>query len=255
MGLKESWSKTIGWLQDRGLTKDNDCHPELTDEGLISQESISSKIEAESSKPQNNPVTVKPVLSQDKNQSLEKLQEGFGKLIEQLQNINTNLDRQVTQNEDLMSHMSKLPELLESFPAVVENQKKLTEQMLEQLKAGSVKEQQFIEAVEQIPAETSKQTDALANIDHQLAAAADADVQMAESFNKFNETLEKFDQTTIGQTDGIMQMSKTFATSDRYLKYLMSRQNKRFMWIFMTAMGVCVLTILILTGIVVYLKQ
>ena len=41
---------------------------------------------------------------------------------------------------------------------------------------------------------------------------------MAESFNKFNETLDKLNRSAIGQTDGIMQMSKTFATSDRYLR-------------------------------------
>jgi len=49
-------------------------------------------------------------------------------------------------------------------------------------------------------------------------------------------------------------MSKTFAASDRYLKYIISRQNKRFMWIFIAAISVCVTAILILAGIVVYLK-
>jgi len=148
-----------------------------------------------------------------------------------------------------------LPKLLESFPAVAENQKQITEQLLEQLKAAAAKDQQFMDAVEKIPTETTKQTDALVNIDHQLAAAADTDVQMTESFNKFNETLDKLNQSTLGQTDGIMQMSKTFATSDRYLKYLISRQNKRFMWIFVTAIGVCVLAVLILTGIIIYLRH
>jgi hypothetical protein len=143
---------------------------------------------------------------------------------------------------------------VESFPAVIENQKQLIEQLIEQLKTNTSKDQQFMDAVEKIPAETAKQTDALVDIDHQLAAAADTDVQMAESFNKFNETLDKLNQSTIGQTDGILQMSRTFATSDRYLKYIMSRQGKRFMWIFMIALGVCVLAILILAGIIIYLR-
>ena len=76
-----------------------------------------------------------------------------------------------------------------------------------------------------------------------------------ESFNKFNETLDKLNQSTANQTDSIMQMSKTFATSDRYLKYLMSRQNKRFMWMSITAIGLCVLVALTLAGIIIYLKQ
>lgn len=151
--------------------------------------------------------------------------------------------------------MEKLPQLLESFPTVVDNQKQLTEQLFEQLKVASVKQHQFIDAVEKIPNETAKQTDALSKIDHQLAAAADADAQMAESFNKFNEIIDNLNQSTGNQTDSIMQMSKTFAASDRYMKYLVSRQSKRFMWIFLAAIGISLAVILILTGIIIYLKQ
>ncbi|MHC4891090.1 MAG: hypothetical protein ACYTEO_16685, partial [Planctomycetota bacterium] len=188
-------------------------------------------------------------------ESLEKLQEGFNKLIEQLQGINEHLNHQVTQHADLMGRIEQLPKLLESFPAVVENQKQIIEELIEQLKASVTKEEQFIDAVQKIPAETVKQTDALVDIDHQLAAAADTDVQMAESFNKFNETLDKLNRSAVGQSDSIIQMSRTFATSDRYLKYIISRQNKRFMWIFITAIGVCVLVVLILTGIILYLRH
>ena len=138
---------------------------------------------------------------------------------------------------------------------MVENQKQITEQLLEDLKGAAVKNQYFIDTVEKIPTETAKQSDCLADINHQLSAAAETDVQMVESFNKFNETLSKLDQSTIGQTDGIMQMSKTFATSDRYLKYLMSRQNKRFMWMFIVTISVCVAVILIMTVIIIYLRQ
>ena len=196
--------------------------------------------------------TIQPVRKQE---SLEKLQEGFNKLVVQLQGINEHLNRQVTQHEDLMGRLEQLPKLLESFPTVAENQKEVVEQLLEQLRATAAKSQQFVDAVEKIPTETAKQTDALVNIDHELAAAADTDVQMAESFNKFNETLDKLNQSTLGQTDSIMQMSKTFATSDRYLKYIISRQNKRFLWIFVTAISVCALAILILTGIIIYIRQ
>ena len=250
MALKDFWSKTGGWLRSGKLSQ-----PQINDEGLINPDTDSAKQSIEQPPAGNSPVVVKKVGPDDKTQSLEKLQEGFSNLIEQLSGINKHLGHQATHHEDLMRRIERLPEILETFPAVVENQKQLTDQLLEQLKAASVKEQQFLEAVEKIPTETAKQTDALAEIDHQLAAAADADVQMAESFNRFNETLDKLDQTTVGQTDGILQMSKTFATSDRYLKYLISRQNKRFMWIFITAMSICVLVILIFTAIIIYLKQ
>ncbi len=255
MDLKDIWSKTSSWLRAHRITKAADYQPQIDDQGLISPEAEQTQPATDEPSEQSSQVMVKTVQPMEKHESLEKLQAGFNKLIEQLQGINEHLNRQVVQHEDLMGRMEKLPKLLESFPAVVENQKQITEHLLEQLKTAAIKNQQFIEVIGKIPTETAKQTDALVDIDHQLAAAADTDVQMAESFNKFNETLGKLNESSLGQTDSILQMSKTFTTSDRYLKYLMSRQNKRFMWIFITAIGVCVMVVLILTGIILYLRH
>ncbi|MHC4679444.1 MAG: hypothetical protein ACYTEK_12175 [Planctomycetota bacterium] len=165
------------------------------------------------------------------------------------------MNRQASQHDDLMTRIEQLPQLLESFPTVVENQKQITEQLIEQLKGAAAKNERFVDAVEKIPLETAKQTDALVKIDHQLAAAADIDVQMTESFNNFNQTLDKLNESTVGHTDGIIQMSKTFAASDRYLKYIISKQSKRFMWIFIASVSICVACILILAGLIIYLNR
>jgi len=257
MTIKDIWAETGNWLRSHKLSRIANSQPDIDDEGLISQDAESTGTavdDAGRAGQQSDKLIVKAVPPMDKHESLEKLHKGFNKLVEQLQDINEHLNRQVAQHEDLMSRIEQLPKLLESFPDVVENQKRITEQLLEQLRAAAAKNQQFLDAVEKIPNETAKQTDALVDIDHQLAAAADTDVQMTESFNKFNQTMDKLDQSTLAQTDSIMQMSRTFATSDRYLKYIVSRQNKRFVWVFITALSVCVAVILILTGIVIYLK-
>jgi uncharacterized phage infection (PIP) family protein YhgE len=257
MTIKDIWAETGNWLRSHKLSRAGNSQPDVDDDGLISQEAESTGTavdDAGQTGQQSDKLIVKAVPPMDKHESLEKLHKGFYKLVEQLQDINEHLNRQVTQHEDLMSRIEQLPKLLESFPDVVENQKRITEQLIEQLRAAASKNQQFLDAVEKIPNETAKQTDALVDIDHQLSAAADTDVQMAESFNKFNQTMDKLDQSTIAQTDSIMQMSRTFATSDRYLKYIVSRQNKRFVWVFITAVSVCVAVILILTGIIIYLR-
>ena len=257
MTLKEFWAGTGRWLRAHKPSIGASNQPEINDDGLISRNDDSAEQAGDGAVPagaEGNNVVVRAVPPVERQESLQKLQEGFDKLVDQLQGINEHLSRQATQHEDLMGRIEQLPDMLESFPAVVENQKRITEQLLEQLKASAAKNEQFNDAVEKIPTETAKQTDALVNIDHQLSAAADIDVQMTEGLNNFNESLDKLNQSTIGQTDGIIQMSKTFAASDRYLKYIISRQNKRFMWIFITAISICATVVLILTGIIIYLK-
>ena len=258
MAIKDLWAQTNKWLRAHKLFSSGNSRPEVDDEGLISQETENAKpadAPGSSVAQQSDNLVVQAVPQIDKNESIEKLQQGFGKLAGQLGEINEHLGRQVTQHEELIGRIEQLPRLLESFPSVVESQKHLTEQLIEQLKSAAAKNQQFLDAVEKIPNETAKQTDALVDIDHQLAAAADTDVQMTESFNKFNQTLDKLNQSTLGQTDSIMQMSRTFSTSDRYLKYIVSRQNKRFIWVFIISLCVCTVVILILAGIILYLKR
>lgn len=257
MALKELWTSTGRWLRKNNPLAPVAHRPQIGDDGLIERGDDCPEHAVEESpraEIRNNEVTVRSAAQAERNESLERLQKGFDQLVEQLKGINEHLSRQASQHEELMGRIEQLPKILESFPTVVENQKRTTEELLEQLKSAAAKNEQFVDAVEKIPSETAKQTDALVSINHQLGAAADLDVQRTESFNKFNDSLEKLNETTASQTDGIIQMSKTFAASDRYLKYILSRQNKRFMWIFIAAISVCATAILILTGVVILLK-
>jgi len=257
MTIKDLWDKTSKWLAPNGTSRITRFRPQVDDEGLISQEDKQAKPKESTSSAgmESDKVLVKAVQPTEKQQSLEKLEEGFNNLIKQLEDINQHLNRQAIQNEELMNRIEQLPKLLESFPDLVQNQKQITQGLVEQIKKAVAKDQQFVDTVERIPIETAKQTDALVEIDRQLAAAASTDVQMVESFNKFNEALDRLNERTVSQTDGIMQMSRTFATSDRYLKYILSKQNRRFMWVFIAAIGVCVMAIFILTGIILYLRK
>jgi len=250
--IKNFLRKIIRYLGSYRLQRvtDEDYLPPIADDGLISPDADSSVTAAEEQSAENNQV----VVARARTESLEKLQAGFDKLISKLEDINDHLSHQVSQHEELMNRLDKLPELLKAYPAIIESQKLLTEQLIEQLKMTVLKEQQFVETVSKIPSETSKQTNMLISMDHQLAAAADADVQMAESFNKFNQTIDKLNQKTVEQTEGIEQMNKTFAASDKYFKQIIARQNKRFMWLFIITASICGLAVLILTGIIIYIR-
>lgn len=172
MALKDFWSKTKSktgdWLRAHKPAGAKDYTLDVDDEGLIAQDVEQAETADGRQAAPSDKVEVKTIQPLKKQESLEKLQDGFNKLIDQLQGINEHLNRQVSQHEDLMGRLEQLPKLLESFPAVAENQKQVIEQLLEQLKGLAAKSQQFIDAVAKIPTETAKQTDALVDIDHQL---------------------------------------------------------------------------------------
>ncbi|MCK5564725.1 MAG: hypothetical protein KAJ07_05720, partial [Planctomycetes bacterium] len=180
---------------------------------------------------------------------------GFNRMVDQLEGINQHLNMQIDQHHKLMDRMDQLPELLENLPNAVNDQKKLVNELIDQLKNKTLKEQQFVEIIERIPAETLRQNNTLLEMSRKLSVSADADVQMADSFNRFNETLSTLDEDTVSQTESIRQINKTFAASDRYLKYILSRQHKRFMWVFIIAMSICGVAVMALVAIVLIVMK
>jgi chromosome segregation ATPase len=193
--------------------------------------------------------------SVDKAQSLERLQEGFSRLVGQLEGINENLAQQTRQQQELMDKMAQLPRVVENFPAAIANQQRMIEHLTERLDASATASQQFMDAVKKIPDEAMRQTELLYGINRQLTSAADAEMMMSENFAKFNTTLDRLNASTVSQTEGVIQMSQTFEASDRYLKHILSQQHNRFMWVFFTAVGVCVFAILALITVIVFIKK
>jgi uncharacterized phage infection (PIP) family protein YhgE len=257
MTLREILTGTSNWLRSRRYERAGNCETVLDNDGLLTmalepQEDFEG---AGSARSPHGPVVVNPVKTLDRREPVEKLQEGFNRLIGQLEQINGHLNQQLSQHQELMGRVKQLPQVLESLPSAIENQKNLTSQLLEQLRTTAAKDQQFVETVSQIPAETARQTDALTLINHQLAASADTDVQLAESFVKFKDTLDRLNHNTASNTEGIVQMSRTFAASDRYLKYVVTKLNKRYAWVLAIAMTVCGAAICTLAGIVIYLVK
>ena len=256
--VKEFFSKTGSRMKLARLTKSGDFSPDINENGLLADTPHHDKVEplrpkaASAEKPAP---MVKSAPDSAKNEQLDKLQDGFNRLIGRLESINDNLSHQVDHQQQLMERLDKLPQMFESFAPSIKSQQQLTEQMIAEIKGSAMKNQKFIDAVESIPTETAKQTDALQCIDHQLAAAADCDAQMTQSFTKFRLALDKLDQSTGSQTDSILLMSKTFAASDRYLKYIISRDKKRMFWLLVVSLSICATVILAMVGIILYLGR
>ena len=258
MSIRELLLRFTHWLHNRLNPHGDFGLPRINGEGLMTgnnQYTADQPPNSSNAPGANEQSAIKAVAVRGKSESLEKLQAGFDRLIDELGGINDHLRRQVAQHETLIERIDQLPKLAESFPASLEGQKQLTEELISQLKTNVLKDQQMLSAIEKIPTEEAKQTDALINIDRQLAASADVDVQMTETFNKFNESLGKLNQSTKEHSDGISQMSRTFAASDRYLKFIVSRQARQFMWVFYSALAVCIVVILVLVGIIIYLSR
>jgi chromosome segregation ATPase len=257
MTLRGILSGTASWLRAHRYEDSGRCDPALDDDGLLAMDfdTGGDTQNVQSAGARSEPLMVSTITSIERREPVERLQEGLDRLVGELEQINEHLGEQLAQHEELMGRVRHLPQLLESLPSAVENQKRLTAQLMEQLRSTAAKERQFSEAVEEIPAAAARQTDALIDINHQLAVAGDVDVQMAEGFNKFRMTLDRLNQNTVSNTEGILQMSRTFAASDRHLKYVVTMLNKRYAWTLAVTLGICMSAIASLVVVILYLAR
>lgn len=257
MSLKSILRSPTSWFRTHRYERIDPRGAYVNDEGFICggfepDDEIEDNRSAGSA---GEPIAFNAVASVDRREPIEKLQDGFNRLVDQLQQINTHLNEQLTQHEELMGRVRELPQALESFPEAVENQKVLTTQLLNQIRSTASKDQEFIDAVSHIPAETARQTETLTDISRHLEASAETDVQLADSFTRFRNTLDRLNHNTVSNTEGIVQMSRTFAASDRYLKLVVTKLNQRFAWMLMGTIGVGVTIICGLVGFIFYLTR
>ncbi|HBG27516.1 MAG: hypothetical protein A2Y10_18205 [Planctomycetes bacterium GWF2_41_51] len=190
----------------------------------------------------------------DRTEALQMIQSSFEQLVDKLGGINEHLGQQVEQNAQLLKRIDEIPHLLQNFPESMKNQRMVVDSLIEQLKAQALKNQQFTESVAKIPEAANQQTSAIKEMAGQIAASAAVDSQILEGMRKFNTITDKLKDNVEGQTDSIIQMSRTFSASDRYLKYILNTQHKRFMWVFIAALGVSTFAIITLLIVIFVLK-
>lgn len=162
-----------------------------------------------------------------KKDSAEVFQDAVGKLVEKLEHINDNLSSQVSQNKRLVERMDALPGMLSPLPKAVEEQRVAFAQVAEQLAAKVARDEKVAEE--------------LCGIHEKVAASAEVDAKMCDTFGTFSDTLGRLDEDTVSQTEWIQRMSRTFSAGEQYLKETMAKQQSRFYWVFAISVGVCFL--------------
>lgn len=139
------------------------------------------------------------------------LQAGYSEMLNLMRGIHTHLERQ----EDVQH---KLVAALEQLPASLDNLKNL----------GKAAEQQV---------------EALALLRDQLARSVQHDQQLAESMNRFNQTLGLLDETARASGRTVEELVQQAREEDRLLHELVRRSERRF--IFVTSLFVLVLVAMV----------
>lgn len=165
-----------------------------------------------------------------KKDSAELFNDAVNRLVEKLEGINTSLDLQVRQNEQLVLKMDALPQMLSALPGAVERQQEIFDEMADRMRQSAVLD--------------AKAYTELTGIHEKITASADNDAKMSEHFGHVAQTLTKIDEDTVQQTEWIQHMNRSLSESEQTLRESLHRQQVRFYLLFGLSLVISLVTIL-----------
>jgi len=239
------WKRVGGWLRRSqgpiGATKVIHVDAEGM---LIENEEISQT-------PENQELITEPPRSSE----LASLEKGFGRLVDVLESINSNVEVQRNQGADLKDQMDNMGKWLKSLPDPGLNQSAIKE-LTEEFQKHSLRNQQLMETVGVLPQLTQDQVEKLAEITHQLETSGQNDERLTTSFQSFDGTVKSVLQSSKQQstsletmTDKLGNMSSALEKNEQRLQEILSQQNRRLILMF----GIFAVISLALIGAIVIL--
>ena len=164
-----------------------------------------------------------------KDQQLAALEEGFGRLVEVLESINDNVTQQREQATELKTNMERIGEVLVSQSEDGQGQKAIVE-LTDELRSQAVRQQKVAETVQSLPELTQAQMNKLSEIARQLEASGETEVQMVESFNRFDNSVQGMVNNSNTQTAALREMGMKTEQSQERLQEIVAKQNRRLLW-------------------------
>ena len=162
---------------------------------------------------------------------LAALEGSFNRLVDVLESLNDNVTRQHDQNKDLIDHLTQTGDFMRALPENVEAQGRSVQNLAQEIKEHTLRNQQVVEIVKALPDLNRQQVDRLGDIAHQMEDSVESGARMAESFNRFDGTVQGMLSNSKAQTVSLANMGEMFEKNEQQLHTLIRQQNRRFTWL------------------------
>ena len=217
------WKRMGGWLRRPQTSRDGLEVVHHDAEGLV--------VDPLEDKDANDAHSTLSTRGNKKEVQLATLEGSFNRLVEVLESLNNNVTRQHDQNKDLIDHLAQTSNLMRALPENVEAQGRSVQNLAQEIKEHTLRNQQVVEIVKALPDLNRQQVDRLGDIAHQMEDSVESGTRMAESFNRFDGTVQGMLSNSKAQTVSLANMGEMFEKNEQQLHTLIRQQNRRFTWL------------------------
>ena len=230
MSIATIWNRVGAWLKR--------CEKHDSSAQAVQLDGQRSLVQPENSKPTAEPAGALVTHSDKTEQKLQTIEDGFNRLVDGLGDINKTMIQQQDQHLVIQKSLQELPRMVESLPRALEAQGGIVEQLTDQLRDQSARNQEVIAAIGTLPEQARFQGDKLGQISHHLQTTRETETEMLIHMKAQSLSME-----SVGQL---------LEKSESRLQEVLTQQQRRFTWLFTLAISLSIIAAVTVTVIALW---
>ena len=178
-----------------------------------------------------------------RDQTLVRLQEGYERLNQLIEDIQKHLAAQGERSERICGSLEQLARSVGELPAAGRRQIETLEGIAGQIEAGNVRVGHLAESLGELPRASRSQTEALGAIKRTLEMTGEQNLVTSQSLEKLGTLVGTLTEANSSQVEVLRHMSTRTEASGEEFKDLLRKQNRRFVMLFVVTIVLAVGTI------------
>ncbi|MBI4581365.1 MAG: hypothetical protein HY718_16810 [Planctomycetes bacterium] len=173
-------------------------------------------------------------------QTLVRLQEGYERVNQVVEEIQKHLAQQGERTERISSALEQLARTMGDLPGLGRQQAQTLEAIAGHIEAGNTRVHQLGEAVSELPKASRAQTETLNGIKRQLEVTGEQNLVTSQTMEKLSSAIGVLGELNATQVQALQQMNAKADDQTERLSQLVARQNRRFVMLFVVTIVLAV---------------
>lgn len=176
--------------------------------------------------------------------AIANLQRGFDTLNELMRSIREAMDRNGRRQDEMISYLSRLPEVLETMPEAQKSQGEGLRSLANQLTRQVEQHNRLAEILERLASTTGDHREGIDNLNDRVERLSAHSQAISESLRQVGTSMENSARSSDSSSQVLRQLQDNLNTRDQGIEGLLRKQNSRMTALLVTAVVLSVLAIL-----------
>ena len=159
--------------------------------------------------------------------AIQSLQSGFTSLADLMSTIRDNLETQGRRQDQMLSYLSNLPEILQSLPETHKVQTETLKSIGEQIESQVEQQRRLTDILDKVSDTGSQQREFLEQLHGRVESLGENNETISENLRQFGVSMENVGKSTDSSAQILQQLRDNLNARDTEIQAVLQRQNSR----------------------------